>query len=121
MRSQAVYDTFGWAARVKFEKLIGKNKTVVMAETDFLDQMDGVFIDECTLPAGKWKAAFQRYDLDLPGENIDELQVLMPMHDLKAGIAGIAGFVYDIENKVRKRGILIEIYGIQIALPFHDD
>ena len=81
--------------------------------------MHDVFIDEYSLAWMQRNDGFQRHNFNFPWQHIDKLQILVPVHDLKAGISRITVVVYDIEYQVWKVCVLVQVDGIDIVLLFH--
>lgn len=97
---------------MEFQKIIWKEKAIIVADCGLFHQMYDVFVDKNTASCVQYRARVQRYNLNCAGQHIDELQILMPVHDLKAWGAGIAVSVDNVQYKIGKTGALVEIDGV---------
>ena len=85
-----------------------------MADTRATDQMDHILIDKNPLALLQLHGAVQGAYFNCPFEKVNELQILMPVHDLKTGIPGIAAVVDYLQHQIWKIGFSIEVYGVDI-------
>ena len=106
---QPLHNIGGRRANMEFQKIIWKKKAFIVADCGLFHQMYDVFVDKNTASCVQYRARVQRYNLICAGQHIDELQILMPVHDLKARVAGIAVSVDDIQYEIGESGALIEV------------
>ena len=97
---------------MEFQKIIWKEKAFIVADCGLFHQMHDIYVDKNAISCVQHRAGVQRYDLNRTGQHIDELQILVPVHDLKARGAGIAVSVDDIQYEIGESGALIEIDGV---------
>lgn len=75
-----------------------------------------VFVDEYPFPGGDDILFIQRFYADRSFDHIDELQVLMPVHDPEAGVQRIGNVVFHIQNKVWKLSMEIQIHRVDVLV-----
>lgn len=94
---------------IKFKEICGENKAVIMTISKPTYHMHYILIDKncfsCLYPYRIIKCPYFYYTI----QYIDELQIFMPVHDLKARISGIGFIVDNIKNQIGKIRVDIQI------------
>ena len=102
------------------QEVLGEKEAVVVARAFSSDMVDDVLVDENTVSPGDFHGFFQCLQGDFAIRHADELQVLVPVHDLKARISRDGIVVDDIEHQIGKTGITVQVGGMDVW-GFHDD
>jgi len=100
---------FRRASEIKSQKIVRKDKTLVVTVTRLVHGMHDIFIDEYPVTRCQFQLFIQRPDFNLPLQHINELQILVPVHDQKTRIFRITAVIDDIQHQIRKTGIRIQI------------
>ncbi|CDE52338.1 unknown [Sutterella sp. CAG:351] len=113
------HEAFRGASREECEKRGRKDETPIAAGPDFPHIVDDIRVDKDALPCSNLHRFIECLNRDPAICHRDELQVLMPMHHLKARIPGRRLIVDHIQHQIRKPAPGIQIDGIDIAVFFH--
>lgn len=113
------HEAFRGASWEESKKCGGKDETPIAAGPDFPHIVDDIRVDKDAFPCPGFHRFIERLDRDPAIRHRDELQVLMPMHHLKAGIPGSGLIVDHIQHQIRKPAPGIQIDRIDIAVFFH--
>ena len=113
-----IHHTFCRTAGIEFEKIIRKDKTVVMTGADSSYQVHHIFIDENGTPTMECYCPGQGYYLDLSFVYVDKLQILVPVHNLKSRISRITVIVRNVQHQIGKIALPIQIDRIDISVSY---
>lgn len=80
--------------------------------------MHHICVNENALAPGEPETIRQRRHLDLPLQNINKLQILMPVHDLKARVPRIALVVDHMQHQIGEAGLAVQIDRVDIGRRF---
>ena len=94
---------------IKFKEVCGENEAVIVAISEPAYHMYYILIEKncfsCLYPYRSIQCPYFYY----PIQYIDELQIFMPVHNLKTGISGIGFIVDNIKNQIGKIRVDIQI------------
>ena len=73
-----------------------------------------VLVEKGPFPRANAEGRREGAHFDLALQHVNELQVLVPVHHLKAGVAGAGGVVHNAQHQVRKAGVQVQVDRIEV-------
>ena len=115
----ALHQGPGGAAGIEGEEVVREDKGAVMAGAGAVHPMDHVLVDEDPLSRLQGHDTRQSLDLDGPLRQVGELQVLVPVHHLKARGPGVALAVDPVQHQIGEIRPGVEVDGVDEGFVVH--